>query len=154
VKCRKKGSARRGGKHPTGRRKELTEEDRKGLEKKGKIRIEKSSWNFFVAKTGRRVDGYALMDHEVGKTEPITVLTALNPEGKVREVEILVYREPVGSEVHEEVFLRQFKHKTGTDPIRVGDDIRNISGATMSARAVSRAVKRALVLWGHFYGRQ
>jgi Na+-translocating ferredoxin:NAD+ oxidoreductase RnfG subunit len=135
-------------------KKELTEEGRVGLEKKGKIRIEKSSWNFFVAKTGRRVDGYALMDHEIGKTEPITVLTALTPEGKVRAVEILVYREPVGSEVHEAIFLKQFKHKAGTDPIRVGEDIRNISGATLSARAVSRTVKRALVLWGHFYGQQ
>ena len=134
-------------------KKTLTPAERTILEKKLGGKLAKESWNFYSARTGGKVDGYALIDNEVGKTEPITFLTAITPSGEVKEVEILVYREPIGSEVHEKRFLRQYQGKRGVDPIRVGQDIANISGATLSARAVSQGVKRALALWELFYGK-
>lgn len=115
--------------------------------------LEKDSWNFYIAKTGNTMDGYALIDNEIGKTEPITFLTAINPKGQVKAVEILVYRESHGSEVHEKPFMKQYAGKSSTDPIRVGQDIKNMTGATLSARAVSKGVKRNLALWNLFYGK-
>jgi Na+-translocating ferredoxin:NAD+ oxidoreductase RnfG subunit len=84
--------------------------------------------------------------------EPITFITVISPEGTVRQVEIMVYRESIGSEVRDHRFLGQYKDKTAEHPLRVGKDVANISGATLSARAVSLGVKRALVLWDVFYG--
>jgi Na+-translocating ferredoxin:NAD+ oxidoreductase RnfG subunit len=115
-------------------------------------KLAKDEWNFYIARSDGRIDGFALIDNEIGKTEPITFITAITPQGDIKEVEILVYREPIGSEVHDRRFLRQYEGKRGSDPIRVGQDITNISGATMSARAVSNGVKRALALWEVFYG--
>jgi Na+-translocating ferredoxin:NAD+ oxidoreductase RnfG subunit len=133
--------------------KTLTHDQRLFAEKKLGYRLSRKVWNFYVAKSGLKTDGYALIDHEIGKTEPITVLTALTPEGSIKEVEVLVYREPIGSEVHEKRFLKQYQGKKGGDPVRTGQDISSITGATLSARAVSVAVKRALLLWQVFYGR-
>lgn len=135
-------------------KKELTPEQKQEAEKRLGAKLSKTTWDFYLAKSGGKIDGYALIDHEIGKTEPITFLTAVTPQGEVKEVEILVYREPFGSEVHEERFVKQYQGKKLTDPLRVGQDIRNISGATMSARSVSLGVKRALVLWNLFYGKK
>ncbi len=131
----------------------LTPEQRGSVERKMGKKLSKDTWKFFIARSDGHVDGYALIDHEIGKTEPITFLTAITQDGKVKEVEILVYREPIGSEVHEEKYLKQYKGKKISDPVRVGQDIANISGATMSARAVSNGVKRALLIWDVLYGR-
>lgn len=134
-------------------KKTLTPEQQRNLEGRLGTKLAKTEWNFYIARSNGRIDGYAVIDSEVGKTEPITFLTAITPEGRVKEVEILVYREPIGSEVHEKRFLRQYRGKKKSDPIRVGQDIANISGATLSARAVTNGVKRDLLLWELFYGK-
>lgn len=112
----------------------------------------REEWSFYVAKTNNKVDGYALIDNEIGKTEPITFLTAMTPTGTIKAVEILVYRETHGSEVHQKPFLKQYETKQLSDPIRVGQDIKNITGATLSSRAISTGVKRDVAIWNIFYG--
>jgi hypothetical protein len=62
----------------------------------------------------------------------------------VRNVEILVYRESRGGEVRRTRFLRQYRGKTGDDPIRTNRDILNIAGATLSVTALNHGVKRVL----------
>lgn len=134
-------------------KKSLTEEQKTALGKRLGRKITRTDWNFYVARSDGKVDGYALIDNEVGKMEPITFLTAITPQGEVKEVEILVFREPIGGEVHDKRFLKQYRGKKLEDPIRIGQDVANISGATMSARAVSLGVKRALAIWQVFYGK-
>lgn len=133
-------------------KKTLSPEQKKRIEKATGITVAKDQWTFYLGKSGSKVDGYALIDNEIGKTEPITFLTTLSPKGEVQSVEILVYREPIGSEIKSENFRRQFVGKKEADPIRIGQDIKNITGATLSSRAVSVGVKRAVLLWREFYG--
>ncbi|QQR80804.1 MAG: FMN-binding protein [Deltaproteobacteria bacterium] len=116
--------------------------------------VTKDEWTFYVAKTAGQVDGYAMIDHELGKMEPITFMTAFNKDGSVKAVEILVYREPYGSEVHEKKFVKQYEGKKNTDVLRVGQDIQNMTGATISSRSVTIGVKRDLAIWNIFYGKK
>ncbi|MBI2500625.1 MAG: FMN-binding protein [Deltaproteobacteria bacterium] len=132
----------------------LTAPQKLELKKKLGEPLRKETWNFFIARSGGKIDGYALVDQEVGKTEPITFLTALTPDGKVKEVEVLAYREPIGSEVRHKNFLKQYREKRPESPLIVGRDIQGITGATLSARAVSRGVRRALALWETLYGKE
>jgi len=107
-------------------------------------------YNFYVAQggaNGERVDGYALIDEEMGEHLPITFAVKLSPEGVVERQEVLVYREPRGDEVRDERFRRQFVGKTARDPLSINTDIVAISGATISSRSMSVGVKRALVLF-------
>jgi Na+-translocating ferredoxin:NAD+ oxidoreductase RnfG subunit len=133
-------------------KKTLTASQKRAAEKSLGATIDRSDWNFYIGKTASRVDGYAVIDHEIGRMDPITFLTAISPQGAVRSVEILVYRESQGSEVHERRFLRQFESKTLSEPVRIGQDIQNISGATLSARAVALGVRRDLAVWNVLYG--
>jgi Na+-translocating ferredoxin:NAD+ oxidoreductase RnfG subunit len=43
-----------------------------------------------------------------------------------------------------EAWRKQFRGKTSAAPLQVGKDIRNVSGATISANAVTRGVRRTV----------
>src|SRR4030095_3312218 len=92
--------------------------------------LPKASYAFYIGKTDGHVDGYALIDDEVGKVEPITFVTRISPEGKVDQVEIMVYREPRGGEVTSRRFLNQFREKPLNDELRLHGNIMNVTGAT------------------------
>ncbi|MBI2375598.1 MAG: FMN-binding protein [Deltaproteobacteria bacterium] len=106
----------------------------------------KDEYVVFVARTGEHIDGYALIDEELGQHQPITFAARLSPDGKVERVEIMVYREGQGGEVREERFRRQFVGKSGTDPLRLGQDVNAIAGATISSRSISVGVRRAIAV--------
>ena len=134
-------------------KKTLTPDQMKRIQKQTGAKVPKETWTFYLGKTGNKIDGYAVIDHQVGKTEPITYMTVISPEGTVQKVDVLVYRETHGSEVRHKRFLKQYHGKKSDNPIRVGQDIDNVSGATLSSRAMSIGVKRSLLLWETFYGK-
>ena len=88
--------------------------------------------------------GFAAVGNVLGKDQPITFLVAIDPADRLKDVDILVYREPYGGEVAYEPWRRQFRGKTAGDSLRVGREIRNISGATISVHAVTLGVRRML----------
>jgi len=113
--------------------------------------LSKTNYPFYIGKTNGKIDGYAVVDDEVGKVLPITFVTRINPDGKVAQVEIMVYRESHGGEVATKRFLNQFRQKALSDELRLHGNITNVSGATLSSQALVKGVKRALVLWQIFY---
>src|SRR6185436_5607616 len=62
----------------------------------------------------------------------------------LKDVDVLVYREPQGGEVAYEPWRKQFRGKTAEAPLVVGKDIKNISGATISSHSVTLGVRRTL----------
>ena len=119
---------------------------------------ERIGWKFpedafevYIGETGTQVDGYALVQNTIGKHKPITYMVGVDAQGRVSNVELLVFREARGSEVRTKRFNAQYEGKTVLDPVRINKDIINISGATMSVRSMSAGVKRVLVLIDEFY---
>jgi len=100
------------------------------------------------AQAGDKPLGLFIVDHVIGKHLYIDYAVALDPGGKVHRVDILQYRESYGGEVREAGWLGQFVGKTAASPLKVGSDIRNISGATLSSLHVTEGVKRILATYG------
>ncbi len=96
-----------------------------------------------VAVAGRSVQG--------GHHAPIHFAVYLDHEGKVARVQVIEQHEVRGASVAEERFLSQYVGKAAHDPIRVGADVDAVTGATISSEAVTRGVRKAVVLWDHFY---
>jgi len=90
--------------------------------------------------------GWFIVDNVIGKVERITYALALGRGGAVRSIEILEYRETHGYEVRNAAWRRQFEGKSARTPLELGDDIRNISGATLSCRHLTDGVRRLLAL--------
>jgi thiamine biosynthesis lipoprotein len=144
------------GENPTVHREEKTLDaaTRTRLEHTSDLEFPETSYTFFINDRGGRPGGYAIVVNEIGKSEPITFMVGMTPEGKVADVAVMVFRENRGWEVKEKRFLNQFRGKTTKSSIRVNEDIINYTGATLSSKAVARGVKRALLLLGTFYPRE
>ncbi len=89
--------------------------------------------------------GWFIADDVVGKHEFIIFALALTAEGRVKQLEVLEYRESYGGQVRETGWRAQFTGKTAADPVRLGADIRNISGATLSSKNLTNGVRRLLI---------
>src|SRR2546423_13556391 len=79
--------------------------------------------------------GFAQVGSVIGKDQPITFLVAIDPANGLKDVDILVYREPYGGQVAYEAWPKQFRGKAGADPPLDGRDNPFISGAPISAYA-------------------
>jgi transcriptional regulator of nitric oxide reductase len=88
--------------------------------------------------------GFVRVGNVRGKDQPITWLVAVDPALRLRDIDILIYREPYGGEVAYEAWRRQFRGKGADAPLAVGRDIQGISGATISVNAVTTAVRRTM----------
>ena len=88
--------------------------------------------------------GFAQVRDVMGKDQPITYLVATDTALVLRDIDILVYREPYGGEVAYEAWRKQFRGRGAPDSLVVGRQIRGISGATISVNAVTLGVRQAL----------
>jgi Na+-translocating ferredoxin:NAD+ oxidoreductase RnfG subunit len=96
----------------------------------------------------RSADGATfLVDEVLGKHEFITYAVGLSEAGDVVGVEILDYRESYGHEIRNAAWRRQFTGKTAAAPLKVGRDIENISGATLSCKHIADGIRRLLATW-------
>jgi Na+-translocating ferredoxin:NAD+ oxidoreductase RnfG subunit len=118
----------------------LTDEQREAIGKICHQKIDEKRITFYVGKKNGQAMGAMMIDHVIGKSFPITFMVVLNPDGTVRAVEIMIYREPRGWEVRYKSFLRQFSGRNAASDFR---EINSITGATLSVRAVTRGVYKA-----------
>jgi Na+-translocating ferredoxin:NAD+ oxidoreductase RnfG subunit len=124
----------------------LSDAQRDAIKKLSGIRQRESEQPVWRAEKNGQLLGWFIVDEVIGKHEFITYATAIAPTGKVLGVDILVYRETYGFQVRDAEWRNQFKGKTLQDHFKLDDDIRNITGATLSSRNVMNGVKRLLAL--------
>lgn len=90
--------------------------------------------------------GTFFVDAVIGKQDYIGYALALDAQGRVLRLDVLDYRETHGWEIRNERWRAQFAGKSAADPVQLGQDIANISGATLSCRHVTDGVRRLLAL--------
>ena len=105
---------------------------------------------FFAKKDGER-KGVAIIDVEPGKWGPVEIITAMTTDAAVKNVRVMSYQEQRGQPIARSSFLNQYRGKTSRSPLTVGKDIVAISGATISSRAATFTVKKAIVVYEEVY---
>ncbi len=98
--------------------------------------------HLFTAVKGDSVVGYGLVDNVYGKLKPITFLVIFNAGGKIIDSEILKYREPYGGAVQNKDWLNQFSEKDKDFGFIYGREIHGISGATISAKSITKGIHK------------
>ena len=111
---------------------------------------EKTITFYFGVKDGER-KGVAIIDTEPGKWGPVEFITAMDIKGTVKRVKVLAYQEQRGRPIARSSFMNQYRGKSSRSPLEVGRDITGISGATISSRAATFAVKKAIVIYEEVY---
>ncbi len=120
----------------------LTPEQRKKIEADSGTPLNSAFWKIVVAKAGDKVLGYVATDAVIGKFQLINYAVAFGPDGRIRDVEILSYREAHGGEVRSKPWRAQFTGKSASSALAIDNDIANISGATMSCTHLSDGIRR------------
>jgi electron transport complex protein RnfG len=113
--------------------------------------LEVSGTSYYLSKKGDAINGVAFKSStEKGYSGLIEVLIGVDPDGKIKAIGILSQKETpgLGSKIDEDWFKDQYKGKeldsANWSVKKDGGDFDQISGATISPRAVTGAVKEGL----------
>lgn len=127
----------------------LSPEQLQALAKAAQLPARSVGWKLAHAfDANHRYLGSVVVDNVVGKFELITYAVGMDARGAVAGIEVLSYRESHGGEIRLPAWRQQFVGKTAAQPLRVGDDIAGLSGATLSCTHVTDGVRRIVALWG------
>lgn len=118
----------------------LTKQQQQEIQRRSGIKVVTPKLDVWRGQHGEIV----LIDRVTGKHELITYACGISPDGAIKQVEILEYRETYGGAIRDARWREQFAGKRAAAPLTLGDDIRNISGATLSCRHVTEGVRRLL----------
>ena len=118
------------------------------IEELNMYKIHETRFTFYTRIKNGKSMGSMLIDNIIGKSFPITFMTVINTDGTVRDVEIMVYREPQGWEVKYKSFRSQFY---GKDTYSDRRKVLSISGATLSVNAVKSGVYKAMAAYKVLY---
>ncbi|MBN1688019.1 MAG: FMN-binding protein [Candidatus Omnitrophica bacterium] len=124
-----------------------------------KIGYKKDPFPYHIAyrldpKTGEEIiEGYAFLTTDVvpevkGYAGPIVILAGVDPEGKIQGLKVLAHQETASyaDGITHDGWLKQFIGLGPDSDISVEGEIDAISSATVTSRAVCRAVKESLAI--------
>ena len=122
----------------------LNPEQRRAIEAASGVKVRVNEVKAWRVKQGGKATGWVLLDEVYGKHELITYVVAIAADGAVQGVEILDYREGHGGAVRNSKWRAQFNGKKTGAALQLDDDIKNLSGATLSCRHLTEGVRRLL----------
>lgn len=120
----------------------MSDELKKQIEQRSGVRVRNALQQVWRVEANAKTAGWFVLDEVVGKHEFITYVVALLPDGAVKAIDILEYRETHGSEIKNDKWRAQFAGKKDGEAFKLDEDIKNISGATLSCKNISNGVKR------------
>ena len=87
--------------------------------------------------------GHGYVDSHIVRTKPETLLIVVAPDATVRRIEVLAFEEP-RDYLPSGRWYAQFEGRALDDDLGLRRGIRTLSGATLSSRSTTDAVRRAL----------
>ena len=133
----------------------ISDTERDAIQKLVRSRIRQGEFTVYVGVgENNKLDGYAIVQEEIGKFKLFTFIVGVEPDGTVRRVATMVYRESRGGEIARRRFASQYEGKSVKAPLSINRDIINISGATMSVNSMNHGVKKVLAAIDVLFGQQ
>ncbi len=124
----------------------LTDDQTKTIEKLAKAKLESKLVTYYIWTRRDSVLGYAFFETNVVRTKPETFVVGLNPDGSVKSIEILAFYEPLDY-LPTSRWLKLFNKKILNDGLWPKRDIHNITGATLTAQAITQGVRKILAIY-------
>jgi hypothetical protein len=117
----------------------------KAIQKSAKAKLESPLIRLYRAKKGSSVEGYGVILVQTVRTKKAALLYIIDTQEQIKAIEIVAFMEP--SEYKpKKSWVEVFEGKTLHDNLFAGKGIPTISGATLSAKAISDASRLALAI--------
>ena len=123
----------------------LSDAQAASVEREAGSKITGRVFSYYVGSDQTGVRGYAYFDSHLVRTLPETVMVLLAGDGTIRRVEILSFSEPEDY-FPRQAWLEQFAGKGLDSDLAIRRGIHNLSGASLTAEAVTGACRRILAL--------
>ena len=124
----------------------LTDAQKDDVERRARAKLETQLWTVHVGWKGGEIQGYAIIDSHNVRTLPETFMVVIDPKGTLRRVDVLAFHEPP-EYLPTERWIGQFPGRKLDDDLKLGAGIQGVTGATLSAQAMTSGVRRALALF-------
>lgn len=100
---------------------------------------------YYLARRAGQPAGTAYFDTHRVRTLPETLMVVVDPQGRVARIEVIAFREPE-EYLPRGIWYEQFRGRGLDRELRLKQKIRPVTGATLTARATTDAVRRVLAL--------
>lgn len=124
----------------------LTRDQKKATAKLAKSKVDSNLFSVYFARENGKIKGYAFLDHQKIRTKHGVIMICFDQGGVLQRVEIIAFFEPT-QYIPNKAWLSQFAKQELNEPVMPGRNVTGLTGATLSAQAVSRSVNIAHSLW-------
>jgi Na+-translocating ferredoxin:NAD+ oxidoreductase RnfG subunit len=124
----------------------LTDDQKNRIQKLAKAPLDSSLVTLYVGWRAGSPFAYALFDTHTVRTHPETFLVVISPQGSVVASHVCAFHEPEDY-LPPRRWLDRFNDRKLDDDLQIGRDVYSITGSTLSARAVTSGIRRALAIW-------
>lgn len=106
--------------------------------------VELGGENLFKVMQEEVLLGYAYLGQAPSMKNIFDYVVLFNPDFSIKKAKVLIYREDYGRQIGSQRWLKQFISKKSGDSLVYGSDVDAISGATISAKSMTKAVNDVL----------
>lgn len=123
----------------------LSNDQAREIESLSRSRLDSRLFIVYKGIKGDKTLGYAIIDTHTLRTKTETVMFVVNPDGSLSHAEILAFFEPP-EYMPGDNWIELFYGKSARDSIRVGKDIPNITGATITSNSLTQTMRQVLAV--------
>jgi hypothetical protein len=118
----------------------------KAVQDRARVRLESMLASAHLAWRGDTLVGTAFFDARTVRTMPGVFMVVVAPDATIERIEVIAFHEPPDFRPPDR-WLGQFQRRRLNDRLWPRRDIRNLSGATLSTRAVTESARLSLALY-------
>jgi Na+-translocating ferredoxin:NAD+ oxidoreductase RnfG subunit len=123
----------------------LTAEQVRRVRELSGVEVPSALVNYHVARRNGQPAGTAYFDTHRVRTLPETLMVVVDPRGRVARIEVITFREPE-EYLPRGIWYEQFRGRGLDRELRLKQKIHPVTGATLTARATTDAVRRVLAM--------
>ncbi len=115
------------------------------VEKAARSKLPSAVVTVFEALAEGKVTGRAILDTHLVRTMPETLLTVVEPDGRLRLALVLQFGEPPDY-LPRAGWLKTLEGKSLDDELWPGRGVRRVTGSTLTVQALTEALRRSLAI--------
>lgn len=115
------------------------------LQNMSKSKFHSKIITYYMGMEGEKVLGFAFFETQVVRTKKAVIMVTVSPDRAIKSVEVLAFMEPLDY-LPSANWFELFRGKTLTPGLWPGKEIHAVTGATLSVRAFTLCVRRALAV--------
>lgn len=125
----------------------LKPEELEGIQKSARSKLPSPIVTLFETRRDGALTGRGILETHVVRTMPETVLTVIEPDGRLRMALVLQFGEPPDY-LPRERWLLTLRGRALDDELWPGRGVRTVTGSTLTVQSLTESVRRSLAIDG------